>query len=229
MATLRQEVSNIRTIFKWVNLDTRLTDRFLAAKLKAIALKFIKQSTDRRKLWNSPNLFTPINCLKMMQVPLSECCDYTSECTISRSIEPIPRIAEGTNFGMLIQSVRSVNFKGKRFIESSAERFANSLSLGLRTQQVHYWIQSTPDGYYLYTSDPDIEICTLVAYFEDDIPDSLLTCGEAPCCPTNPLDLEYKAPGYLSDDIQKELENQLLQIFNRRREDIQPNGRDENS
>lgn len=226
MSTLRQEISNIRTTFKWVNQDTRITDRFIASKLKGIALKFIKQATDKRKLWNSPNIFTPINCLKMKQVPLGECCDYVGECMISRSINPIPRIAEGTNFGMLIQGVRSIELKGKKFIESSADRFSNALGLKLKTNQIHYWIQSTPEGYYLYTSDPQLEVLTLVAYFEDDIPDTLLTC-EPQCCPINPLDKEYKAPGYMSDGIQKELERQLLETFNRRREDPQANGRDD--
>lgn len=232
MSTIRQEIANIRTIFKWVNTDTRITDRFLSSKLQAIAKKFIKQATDKRALWNSPNLFTPIPCLQMKQVPLSECCDYTSECTISRSILPIPRILEGTKFGMLIQGVRSVNLKGgRKFIESNADRYANSLGLNLHTNQVHFWIQYNIDGYYIYTSEPNLEILTLVAYFEDDIPDKLLYgCGgDTPCCPSNPIDKEYKVPGYMSDDIQKELERQLLETFNRRKEDPSPNGRDENS
>lgn len=231
MSTIRQEISNIRTIFKWVNQDVRITDRFLASKLQTIGKKFIKQATDKRALWNSPNLFTPIPCLKMQQVPLSECCDYTSECTISRSILPIPRILEGTKFGMLIQGVRSVSIKGRKFIESSADRYANSLDLELKTNQIHFWIQYNVDGYYIYTSESNLEILTLVAYFEDDIPDTLLYGCETsvPCCPTNPLDKEYKVPGYMSDDIQKELERQLLETFNRRKEDLSPNGRDENS
>lgn len=230
MSTIRQEISNIRTTFKWVNTDTRITDRFLASKLTSIGKKFIKQATDKRALWNSPNIFTPLPCVPMKQVPLSECCDYTSECVISRSMDPIPRILEGTKFGMLIQGVRSVNIKGKKFIESDANRFANSLGLNLKTDQIHFWIQYNIDGYYIYSSEPNLEILTLVAYFEDDVPDSLLyNCeSNAPCCPTNPLDKEYKVPGYMSDDIQKELERQLLETFNRRREDPVPNGRDEN-
>jgi len=226
MSTIRQEISNIRSIFKWMNKDTKITDRFLASKLKSIGLKFIKQATDKRKLWNSVNIFTPLPCLPMEMVSLSECCDYEGDCKIARSVDPIPRVAEGTNFGMLIDGIYSIDGISRKFIESSPTRFANSLDLGLKTNKVHYWIQNVKGQYHLYISDPLIDKIRFVAYFEDDVPLSLLYCSDAPCCPNNPLDEEYKVPGYMSDDVQKELEKQLA-IFKNSLEDKQANSLDE--
>lgn len=239
--SLREAISEVRGTYHLYNSDTyqNIPDRLIGSLLQNIALNFIKQATDKRKLWNSPNIFQIIKCLKMVRVPLSECCGYSHPCTIARSAVQLPRIAEGTHFGMLIQGVYSVEFPNpdgtsRRFIESTPDRFANSLGMKMKPKIVHFWIQDK----YLYVSDPEIEQIKISAYFEEDIPETLqpiptncgstesirgvgccpsstpkaendiflnITNGESDCCPINPYDEEFRCPGYMYEDVIKEM------------------------
>lgn len=228
--SLREAISRVRTNPKLQNKDEEITDRAIGSDLNDTALLFIKQITDKRALWNSPNIFTSIPCLKMKNVPLGECGGFSSICEISRSLFPLPKIAEGNKFGMLIQGIWAIDTVSRRFIESDPNRYANSLNLELQNNPIHYWIQDK----YLYLGQSNITKVRVSAYFEEDIPDSLIVypdgCGEdnshkgccdasstvntvtpnADCCPPNPYDLPFRCPGYLmSAVIDKVIENLL--------------------
>lgn len=233
--SLREAISRVREEFKITSSDTvqNASDRFIASELESTALKFVRQVTDKRKLWNSGNLFTVLPCLKMKQVSIAECCGYKSDYIISRSVVQLPKIAEGNNFGMLIQGVYSIDLISRKFIESTPDRFVNSLSLGLKTNQIHFWIQNK----YLYIGSDSIEKVKISAYFEEDIPEALqwfpgycnsplsVGCCSASdevsindmslCCPPNPYDLEFRCPGYMADDVIKEVANKLLGTYKR--------------
>jgi hypothetical protein len=245
-ASNREAVSRVRSLFKLQNTDTysNITDRLILSELQSTALKFIKQTTDRRKLWNSPNIFKVIPCLLLEQVPLTECAPYQGTCTVAKSKVKLPKIAEGTNFGMLIQGIYSVDMVSRRFIESTPDRYVNSLQLGLKNSQIHFWIQ---EG-FLYIGDDKIERVKISAYFEEDIPETLIPypsfCGSelakgcCPaanetsinnmnlCCPPNPYDEEFACPGYMVDDVISTVAQRLLQTYKRSVADQGTDGKD---
>ena len=247
-ASNREAISKVRGLFKLQNTDTysNITDRLILSELQSTALKFIKQTTDRRKLWNSPNIFKVIPCLLLEQVPLSECAPYVGKCTVAKSVVKLPKIAEGTNFGMLIQGIYSVDMVSRRFIESTPDRYVNSLQLGLKNSQIHFWIQ---EG-YLYVGDDKIERVKISAYFEEDVPETLVPypsyCGTSLgkgccpasdqiatindmkfCCPPNPYDEEFACPGYMVDDVINTVAQRLLNTYKRSAADQGTDGRDE--
>jgi len=234
--TCREAISEFRGMLKMENKDINslLSDRLILSKLQNIGLKFIKQRTNKRSLWNSPNIFTPIPCVSLKPVPLAECCGYTSPCTIRRSIVQLPKIAEGNDFNMLIQGIWSIDTISRKFIESDPNRYTNSLSLGLHTKEIHFWIQDK----YLYLGDENIEKIKISAYFEEDIPlclqsfpdycnipDLVGCCPDSSqttnvrdmslCCPKNPFDEELKIPGYLMPDVYTTLLQEFLGSFTR--------------
>ena len=125
----------------------------------------------------------------------------------------------------------------RRFLESDANRYANSLNLGLKTQHIHYWLQDK----FLYLSDPNIKSIKIAAYFEEDIPDTLIGypsyCYNEPqtsccaiaegkvlsdgindmslCCKSNPYDAEATIPGYMTDDVIMMVAKKLLDTMER--------------
>src|SRR6185437_4931310 len=111
MASTREMVSKIRSSFKLIALDNLVTDRFIANELKSVAFKLIKQQQDKRKLLSSPTIFTELKCLELEEIPLAQCCNYTSPCTIRRSIKRLPKLGESSNFGILVQGVFSIDGK----------------------------------------------------------------------------------------------------------------------
>lgn len=252
--TYRQGISLVRGEFKMQTSDSYVNcpDRLILNELQNTTIVFITQRTDKRMLWSSPNIYTEISCLALEQVPLAECCDFVSDCTIARTLVQLPKIAEGTNFGMLIQGLYSIDGVSRRFIESTPDRYRNSLKLGLINKQIHFFIKDK----YLYIGDENIEKVRLSAYFEEDIPESLipypsycntnssgtLVIGCCPqstqsstipsgtdyskCCPVNPYDLPWKIPSKLTDPVIKEVANKLLNTYKRSVDDKTPDGKD---
>ena len=109
MATLRKLVSDVRSVHKILSTDSLITDRAIASEIRNNALLLIKRETNLRKLWATDTLFTTIPCLEMVEVPISECCNYVDECSIARTKFKLPRVSEG-NYQYVIQGVYSFNF-----------------------------------------------------------------------------------------------------------------------
>ena len=220
--TLRDSISQVRTMFKLTSFDDSISDRAIGHILKNTAIKFIKQQVERRKLFASPNLFTPLDCVPMIEVPLSECIDYISEKTISRSKYKLPKISESI-YGLLIQGVWGLEKKVK-YTETNANRYANTLRLNLKKEGHYYWLLND----YLYVSDSGVESISTAAYFEEDFDTSQYACDKRKViCPNNPLDSEFKCPSFLLADVEKETYNIILQTYKRSVGDDTSNQRDE--
>lgn len=219
MATLRKLVSDVRSMHKLLSTNELITDRAIASELKSAGLLLIKRETNLRKLWSTDTVFTTIPCLEMIEVPITECCDYVDDCTIARSKYKIPRIAEG-NYQYLIQGLYSINAaggKGYKFKETSINRYINMIKLPVLKNDQYYWILDD----YLYVSNPLIEKVRLAALFEEDVPNELRYGADCDDCKTNsewclnPLDRESFIPGYLERQVLDLVSQKLLSTYSR--------------
>lgn len=222
--TNRDAVSRVRSVNKLLSSDNTITDRTIIKELKSIATLLIKRETNLRRLWQSPNLFTAIHCIEMKKVPLAECCDYKSPCNIAKSIKKIPKIAEGI-FGLLIQGVFNVD-NSESFKFTTPSRYGNILKLKLPGKQGYFWIQNE----HLYISDENVERANLFAYFEEDVKESdLNSCmkpeDDEPC--KNPLDMDFKCPGYLVNSVVDMVNDKLMKTYFRHIIDYTSDGKDD--
>lgn len=195
--TNREFVYGIRSAFKWLHSDVMISDRAILTHGRKVADKYIKQQVDKRKLWESPTIFTPLY-IEMIQVPMVETCDYASDCMISRSKHKLPKIGEGM-YGMITMGAYSVGMRVK-FVESTPQRFINIQKMKITSPNiVYYWFFNN----YLYASSPDIDVIILPAYIEGDVPPEFsMDCEQREeGCVDNPLDSEFKCPSFLLKDI----------------------------
>jgi len=213
MSTRRQIISDVRSFNKLLSSDILLTDRAIDREAFSTALVFIKQQTNKRLLFQTPNLFTTLSCLEMKPAPIGECCEYASPYMVSKSVERIPKVAEGI-FGLLVQNCVSID-NMHSFKESTPRRFANALKLGLKTDINVFWVFNG----HLYCSNGKLERINFTALFEEDVPNALL-CPTCECVPNqecdpciNPLDLQFKCPGYLEKAVKDEVAKKLLSTF----------------
>lgn len=219
MATLRKLVSDVRSVHKILSTDSLITDRAIASEIRNNALLLIKRETNLRKLWATDTLFTTIPCLEMVEVPISECCDYVDECTIARTKLKLPRISEG-NYQYVIQGVYSINAlggQGKKLKEISVNRYINLLKLPIIKKEEYFWITNG----YLYVNNPMIKSIRFVALFEEDVENEIMypECGcgtpeytlEEIC--KNPLDKEFPLPGYLEQQTLELTSKKLLSTY----------------
>lgn len=216
MGTNRELISSIRSRHKFLS-DALISDRAILHELKRSSRKLIKQQTDKRKLWNTDTIFTNIPCLEMVEVSISECCDYYSQETIARSKYKLPRIGEGI-FQYLIKSVTNIT-GSRKFSEITPERYINTLRLKHFKKDTYYWVK---DG-YLYITNAELKAVSISVYLEEDLSTELKypKCQECKKvekvktdnCPINPYDEEFKAPGYLEEDILNMTSQKLLGTY----------------
>lgn len=221
MLTGRNLISDIRSKSKLLSADDVITDRAIFNELKSTASTLIKRETNQRKLWNSPNIFTPLECILMEPAPLSECSDYQSSYMTSRSVKKIPQISEGI-FGLLIQSVYAPGLTTFDFV--TMERFLNILKLNIKNTKKYYWLH----GGRIYTSNPDLERLNIHAYFDEDFNiNDYSTCrkdSSADCI--NPIDKPFKIPSYLEKSLKDMVHDSLNKTYFLHREDQTPDGND---
>ncbi len=233
MTTLRKLVSDIRGSHKLLSTDSLATDRMIASEIRNNSLLLIKRETNLRKLWATDTLFTTIPCLEMIEVPISECCDYVDPCSIARSKFKLPRISEG-NYQYVIQGVYSINAfsgKGKKLKEISINRYVNLLKLPVIKKEDYFWISND----YLYITNPLLQAIRFVAFFEEDIPNEIMfpDCGCGNIAYTddefckNPLDKEFPLPGFLTKQVLELTSKTLLQTYFSLKTDISQQGLDE--
>jgi hypothetical protein len=226
MSTLRKLVSDVRSMHKLLSSDNLITDRVIASEVRNNTNLLVKRETNLRKLWATGTLFTTIPCLEMVEVPLSECCEYVDECTIARSKFKLPRISEG-NYQYVIQGVYSINAlggKGKKLKEITVNRYMNLLKLPIIKNEEYFWIIND----YLYITNPLLQKIRISAFFEEDIPNEIMypECGcgtpqatnEEWCI--NPLDKEYALPGYLEKQVLELVSQKLLSTYFRIKTDM---------
>jgi hypothetical protein len=232
MATLRKLVSDIRSVHKILSTDSLITDRAIASEIRNNSLLLIKRETNLRKLWSTDTLFTTIPCLEMVEVSISECCNYEDPCTIARTKFKVPRISEG-NYQYVIQGVYAINAmsgQGKKLKEISVNRYLNLLKLPVIKKEEYFWISNN----YLYVTNPLLQAVRFVAFFEEDVPNNIMypDCGcggpeyttEEIC--KNPLDKEFSLPGYLEKQVLDLVSQKLLQTYFNLKTDISSDGAD---
>jgi hypothetical protein len=167
----------------------------------------------------------------MIQVPISECCDYVDPCSVSRSRYKLPRISEG-NYQYIIQGVYSINAmsgQGKKLKEITINRYINLLKLPIIKNEEYYWIQNG----YLYVNNQYLRAIRISALFETDVPNELLypecCCGEdivvEDFC-KNPLDKPYGLPGYLQTQVLELTTKKLLSTYFSIKTDLTDDGLD---
>lgn len=231
MSTGRNLVSDVRSMHRLLSTDALITDRAIFSEIRNNSLLLVKRETNLRKLWGTDTIFTTIPCLEMIEVPISECCNYVDDCSIARTRLKLPKIAEG-NYQYVIQGVYSINAmsgKGTKLKEITVNRYINLLKLPVIKNESYFWISND----YLYVTNPDIQAIRLVAMFDEIVSNEIMypdcCCGVESSLDDycmNPLDKQFLLPGYLKSQVLELTSKKLLQTYFNVKTDVAINGID---
>lgn len=179
-------ISKVRGLLKQIMDDNLISDRLIYYTARPIAVTLIKREINLRKLSNSDNIFTPIECLNLIKTTYTEC-GIPCENIIRRSRERLPKLEEGI-YNYIIQGVYNIDNSEEIFPTTIREQ-QNIANLRFKPFNKYYLIKDR----YLYIFDKFIENVNMYVYISDNTL-FLDDCESA-------YDAKFSIPGYLEDTL----------------------------
>jgi hypothetical protein len=204
MQTKGEAISRIRNNIKAVREDAFITDRYIYSFIDKFGKLLLKREDNALKVMSKDYLFTFIPYIQMEEVDKidSDCVSIKSRCTIMKSVEKLPEMAEGS-WGPLIRSISSIDMStdAKSTHPSVFNKISKSTTFKYN-KDVYYFFR---DG-YIYLLNAKWEAIAVEAIFDDDISADLCHCEED--C-KNMQDTKLPFPDYMMAEV----DNMVLQAI----------------
>jgi hypothetical protein len=229
---IRQYISDITNQIKQYSMDSYISPKFIYSETINIISDFLKKDHEaKRKLQKLSTGWSEIKCLNLEEVDVVECAELDIRMCekLMRSKNRLPDTFS-YSFGNIIKHVASINFSS--FYDPVTPRQWNAIQKReFRDPNKYYYFFI--DG-YIYIPVPkkqviNVEALRVDAYFisKYEVDVFNLTNSECIDCQNNkclsPLDYELVCPGYLLNDVKKELLNRLGSLFLKVQLDAYPN------
>lgn len=154
--TIREIISLVRNEMNSITLDDRISNRFIFNKIIVYTEIILKRESDSRRLFNSTDIFTTLDCFDLKETSIASCTNiYLPKCkTFMRSILPIPAFYSSIYGNLLIvQAIDGSN----RFEQTTPENYKNISSREFKPKTGYYWINNN----HLILPDSEVETVSL--------------------------------------------------------------------
>lgn len=221
--TLREIISQVKIPNKFVNSDTKVTNKFIYSLLTKHRDYLVGQLDGRFQLVKLNYLFQSWRCVDLIPAPtISECCGVKTSHTIYRTKLKLPK-AITASIGPIISRVSS--------IDGSEELFAITPGEWNRKMEDTNFQKYNKDKYYFYSDGylyfPNLswKKIQIEAYFEDHLEKMTndCECDKSEDCETM-LDKPFRVPEKILAVVVDNVNKEILQYFQR----IQPDDTDYN-
>lgn len=190
-------ISQIRSSNLYLFDDNLISDRTIYNALANKAALLVKREVNQRKLLNSDNIFTPIECLDLKSVNGTEC--GVDSCNkVRRSREKLPKLEEGI-YNYVIQGVYNID-NSEEIYPTTIREFINLSKLRFKPKKEYYMIKNG----YLYVMNPDIENVNIYVYTNE------LVQKKGDC--SSAYEHEFRIPGYLIDSLYQMVNSDFINL-----------------
>ena len=200
MQKLKQIISDLATDLKALNLDDRLSYRFLISKFRDKIQNFLRQDARSRELLKDNSIWKSISCLKLIDVDPVGCGCFIGCNTLKRTEIKIPQ-AYNTNYGLLIK-VFLIDFS-KEFRAIQRGEYKDYINREFGKNLKVYWIEDD----YIYIPNIEIDDITVSILPKDPLEVDKIN-GTVNMC-TSPLEANINYPDYLITLAKKEVLSEL--------------------
>jgi hypothetical protein len=219
--TNRQIISDIVNDLRALNLDDRVSKKYILSKLRSYASLFIKRDADTRRLLNIAEIWTNIPCVELCEVPLVDCCniDIPNCKSVMRSRKKIPELLQ-TLYKELIQVFNPIY--SKEFIATTPQQYKNIINRAYVDPRLkYYWLSNG----YLIVPDAMISTITIRGVFlnpHEALQLNSCDTDEVSDC-VSILDQPFTCPDYLISVVKQETLKDLFNFYKRVTVDEEPN------
>lgn len=201
--TKREEINQVRALINAVNLDTRISNRFIYNKLQDVSKLFIKRDVENnRRIFRSTKLFKTLSCVTLSPAPLESCTNLVIPgCkTVMKSDKKIPKTF------LNIMSVFNID-RSVEFISTTPSLFVSINKREFKGKTKYYWIVDD----YLYIPDSYISEVIIDGIFENNYDAEKFNNNSC----INFLDVETSTPDYLRMDVIRVVASEIAQMTKR--------------
>ena len=219
--TNREAIYKVKKLFREVNADSRLSNKFAFSLLETATKWLIPRESDKQRLVRNDRIFQKVKCVKVIEAPLIDpCCGIKSKCTIYRTEDKLPPLYEDDS-GVIIRNVTTIDGQVSLFKikPSEWERKQSNPWIDKEKKNKFFFFS---DG-YLYFPNGSWKMVEVDALFNRDISDLDLcddkgTCGDETkqCKPF--LDRMFIFPDYLEAQMYDAVKKDLFEIYEKLQE-----------
>lgn len=219
--TNRQIISDIVNDLRALNVDDRVSKRYILNKLRDYAALYIKRDAEARRLLGISDLWTDVQCVELCEAPITECCSIEiSECDmVMKSKIKLPETYE-TMYKDLIQ-IFNVKY-AKEFKQITPQEYKDILVREFKDKRIrYYWLQNG----YIVVPDTLIDTVNIRGIFVDPAEaKKMSSCreDEDDKC-VSKLDQRFICPDYLLAIVKQETLKDLFNFYKRNVLDESPN------
>lgn len=219
--TNRQIISDIISDLRAVNLDDKVSKRYILNKLRGFAALFIKRDTEARKLLNVSDIWLDVPCVELCEAPLIECCniDIPNCKFVMKSKKKVSETYE-TSYKELLE-VHNPTY-AKEFRQITPKEYKNITAREFQDKRIKYfWISNG----YIVIPDSRVEVVTLRGVFVNPAEAKKMSAcleQEGDECVTL-LDQPFNCPDYLVAVVKQETLKDLFNFYKRTVTDENPN------
>ena len=210
---IRQAISRVKNIFKQVNSDSRITNKFIYTILQNNANWLIYREFEKLKLPKLRNLIQPLNCLEIIEASkIDSCCGVSSKCVVYRTKNKIPKLYESSK-GPIIISITSIDDSKDIKIITPYE-VIRKLQDPFQSKSINKYAFYN-DG-YLYFPKGSYKKVKVLGLFREDVSEE--NCEDCKDQSDNTkcklfLDKNFIFPEYLESQLFEAIENELSSIY----------------
>ena len=211
-------VSEITNDLRALNIDDRISPRYILSKGRGYAEVYIKRENDQRKLYDYDDIWLTVPCIAMEPSNNIECCGISiPKCkTWMKSKKKIPELYL-TGQGPAVKELQSLR-GDLTFNKTTPRDYEKIMKRRYQNKDFKYfWFEND----YLVIPDVEVEFVTLVAFFKDKKQGKLLSecpekvCGVDDTLCSFPMDESFPCPGYLMAQVKLDTITNLATFYKR--------------
>lgn len=216
--TNRQIISDIVGDLRAVNLDDKVSKRYIHHKLLDFTALMIKRDTDNRRVLNISDIWLDVPCVEFEQVPLATVSneDIPNCITVSRSKKKVPETME-TFYKELLEVHNP--FYAKEFRQITPKQYKDIKLREFQDKRIKYfWLQN---GHIIIPDSLIAEATVRGVFINTAEAKKLSACNTVKCISL--LDERFICPDYLVPVVKQEVLKDLFNFYKRNILDEDPN------
>lgn len=208
--TNKEVVADIVNDLRALEIDDRISERYVLSKLKHFNALFLKRENDSLKAFYYDNIWYTVECIEMEAVDQSECADdcIPKVTSYMRSVQRIPDMYSYKG-GPMIRELMSLD-EGNMYAYCTPKDYMNISKREFQGKKRYFWMRNG----HIVIPNSSTQSVTLTACFVDQYRAAQISSGYNVVC-VEPMEDEFPCPQHMFGVVKDEAMKDLFTYYKR--------------